>query len=168
MLHWFFNFIFQFLRLISFLSFQQDSNHEARPNDKTETDKRKETTIPLGAEAPTTPQKQQKSTEVSDATSSVANGDEVEGVDKEGAVAAAAPAETSSEGGVDTEKKEEAGVATTVTEPLRLVTCTQSSLVDPVEVHVEERPVHIAEPVLTPIGNFLFIYLDLKAFYLFI
>ncbi|XP_014236833.1 rho guanine nucleotide exchange factor 11 isoform X1 [Trichogramma pretiosum] len=38
-------------------------------------------------------------------------------------------------------------------ESLRLVTCTQCSLIDPVEVHVEERPVHVAEPVLTPIES---------------
>lgn len=37
-------------------------------------------------------------------------------------------------------------------EPLRLVTCTQASLIDPLEVHVEVPPVHVAEPVLTPIG----------------
>lgn len=36
-------------------------------------------------------------------------------------------------------------------EPLRLVTCTQASLIDPLEVHVEVPPVHVAEPVLTPI-----------------
>ncbi|XP_043523811.1 rho guanine nucleotide exchange factor 11 isoform X2 [Frieseomelitta varia] len=42
--------------------------------------------------------------------------------------------------------------STTVTgEPLRLVTCTQASLIDPLEVHVEVPPVHVAEPVLTPI-----------------
>ncbi|CAK9805241.1 Rho guanine nucleotide exchange factor 12 [Anthophora quadrimaculata] len=35
--------------------------------------------------------------------------------------------------------------------PLRLVTCTQASLIDPLEVHVEVPPVHVAEPVLTPI-----------------
>lgn len=39
-----------------------------------------------------------------------------------------------------------------VAEPLRMVTCTQLSLIDPLEVHVEVPPVHIAEPVLTPIG----------------
>ncbi|XP_023248166.1 rho guanine nucleotide exchange factor 12 isoform X2 [Copidosoma floridanum] len=43
-------------------------------------------------------------------------------------------------------------VGTTSTgEPLMMVTCTQCSLIDPVEVCVEERPVHIAEPVFTPI-----------------
>ncbi|XP_043803070.1 rho guanine nucleotide exchange factor 12 isoform X2 [Apis laboriosa] len=36
-------------------------------------------------------------------------------------------------------------------EPLRLITCTQASLIDPLEVHVEVPPVHVAEPVLTPI-----------------
>ncbi|CAL7948284.1 unnamed protein product [Xylocopa violacea] len=36
-------------------------------------------------------------------------------------------------------------------EPLRLVTCTQASLIDPLEVHVEVPPVHVAEPVFTPI-----------------
>nr|XP_031847705.1 rho guanine nucleotide exchange factor 12 isoform X2 [Nomia melanderi] len=36
-------------------------------------------------------------------------------------------------------------------EPLRMVTCTQVSLIDPLEVHVEVPPVHIAEPVLTSI-----------------
>ncbi|XP_011332497.1 rho guanine nucleotide exchange factor 12 isoform X2 [Ooceraea biroi] len=41
--------------------------------------------------------------------------------------------------------------ATGVTEPLRMVTCTQFSLIDPLEVHVEVPPVHVAEPVLTPI-----------------
>lgn len=42
--------------------------------------------------------------------------------------------------------------STTVTgEPLRLVTCTQASLIDPLEVHIEVPPVHVAEPVLTPI-----------------
>ncbi|KAL6428551.1 hypothetical protein ACFW04_007884 [Cataglyphis niger] len=40
---------------------------------------------------------------------------------------------------------------TGVAEPLRMVTCTQLSLIDPLEVHVEVPPVHIAEPVLTPI-----------------
>lgn len=41
-------------------------------------------------------------------------------------------------------------------EPLRMVTCTQFSLIDPLEVHVEVPPVHVAEPVLTPIGmNFI-------------
>ncbi|XP_033196749.1 rho guanine nucleotide exchange factor 2 isoform X2 [Bombus vancouverensis nearcticus] len=39
----------------------------------------------------------------------------------------------------------------TTGEPLRLVTCTQASLIDPLEVHVEVPPVHVAEPVLTPI-----------------
>lgn len=36
-------------------------------------------------------------------------------------------------------------------EPLRMVTCTQVSLIDPLEVHIEVPPVHVAEPVLTPI-----------------
>ncbi|XP_046628149.1 rho guanine nucleotide exchange factor 11 isoform X2 [Neodiprion virginianus] len=36
-------------------------------------------------------------------------------------------------------------------DPLRLVTCTQSSLIEPDEVRVEVRPIHLAEPVLTPI-----------------
>ncbi|XP_076383350.1 rho guanine nucleotide exchange factor 2 isoform X1 [Megalopta genalis] len=36
-------------------------------------------------------------------------------------------------------------------EPLRMVTCTQVSLIDPLEVHVEVPPVHVAEPVLTSI-----------------
>ncbi|XP_024942922.1 rho guanine nucleotide exchange factor 11 isoform X3 [Cephus cinctus] len=40
---------------------------------------------------------------------------------------------------------------TAIGEPLRMASCTQSSLIDPVEVHVEVRPVHVAEPVLTPI-----------------
>ncbi|XP_036143967.1 rho guanine nucleotide exchange factor 11 isoform X2 [Monomorium pharaonis] len=40
---------------------------------------------------------------------------------------------------------------TGMAEPLRMVTCTQLSLIDPVEVHVEVPPVHVAEPVLTPI-----------------
>jgi len=39
-------------------------------------------------------------------------------------------------------------------EPLRMVTCTQLSLIDPLEVHVEVPPVHVAEPVLTPIGTY--------------
>lgn len=43
-----------------------------------------------------------------------------------------------------------------VAEPLRMVTCTQLSLIDPLEVHVEVPPVHIAEPVLTPIGTGFF------------
>lgn len=34
---------------------------------------------------------------------------------------------------------------------LQFVTCTQTSLIDPIEVHADERPVHTAEPVLTPI-----------------
>ncbi|XP_057324420.1 rho guanine nucleotide exchange factor 12 isoform X3 [Microplitis mediator] len=38
-------------------------------------------------------------------------------------------------------------------ESMRLVTCTQCSLIDPVEVHAEVRPVHVAEPVLTPIES---------------
>jgi len=41
---------------------------------------------------------------------------------------------------------------TGMAEPLRMVTCTQFSLIDPLEVHVEVPPVHVAEPVLTPIG----------------
>ncbi|XP_077272585.1 rho guanine nucleotide exchange factor 2 isoform X2 [Temnothorax americanus] len=40
---------------------------------------------------------------------------------------------------------------TGMAEPLRLVTCTQLSLIDPLEVHVEVPPVHVAEPILTPI-----------------
>ncbi|XP_043278903.1 rho guanine nucleotide exchange factor 11 isoform X2 [Venturia canescens] len=36
-------------------------------------------------------------------------------------------------------------------EPMRMVTCTQCSLIDPIEVHTEVRPVHVAEPALTPI-----------------
>ncbi|XP_011861352.1 PREDICTED: rho guanine nucleotide exchange factor 12 isoform X3 [Vollenhovia emeryi] len=40
---------------------------------------------------------------------------------------------------------------TGMAEPLRMVTCTQLSLIDPLEVHVEVPPVHVAEPVLTPI-----------------
>ena len=65
--------------------------------------------------------------------------------DEEGAAAKPGPAETAAA---------TATPATTSTgEPLRLVTCTQSSLIDPLEVHVEERPVHVAEPVLTPIGT---------------
>ncbi|KAL0104697.1 hypothetical protein PUN28_016378 [Cardiocondyla obscurior] len=40
---------------------------------------------------------------------------------------------------------------TGLAEPLRMVTCTQLSLIDPLEVHVELPPVHVAEPVLTPI-----------------
>ncbi|XP_029032097.2 rho guanine nucleotide exchange factor 11 isoform X2 [Osmia bicornis bicornis] len=41
--------------------------------------------------------------------------------------------------------------ATGIGEPLRMVTCTQASLIDPLEVHVEVPPVHVAEPVFTPI-----------------
>nr|XP_012137502.1 PREDICTED: rho guanine nucleotide exchange factor 12 isoform X9 [Megachile rotundata] len=41
--------------------------------------------------------------------------------------------------------------ATGIGEPLRMVTCTQVSLIDPLEVHVEVPPVHVAEPVFTPI-----------------
>ncbi|XP_054000193.1 rho guanine nucleotide exchange factor 12 isoform X5 [Hylaeus anthracinus] len=41
--------------------------------------------------------------------------------------------------------------ASGIGEPLRMVTCTQVSLIDPLEVHVEVPPVHVAEPVLTPI-----------------
>ncbi|KYN02866.1 Rho guanine nucleotide exchange factor 12 [Cyphomyrmex costatus] len=40
---------------------------------------------------------------------------------------------------------------TGMTESLRMVTCTQLSLIDPLEVHVEAPPVHVAEPILTPI-----------------
>lgn len=40
-----------------------------------------------------------------------------------------------------------------------MVTCTQLSLIDPLEVHVEVPPVHIAEPVLTPIGIYMFLFL---------
>uniref|UniRef100_A0A0C9S1B8 ARHGEF12_2 protein n=1 Tax=Fopius arisanus TaxID=64838 RepID=A0A0C9S1B8_9HYME len=36
-------------------------------------------------------------------------------------------------------------------ETMRLVTCTQCSLIDPTEVHAEVRPIHVAEPRLTPI-----------------
>ncbi|KYQ46909.1 Rho guanine nucleotide exchange factor 12 [Trachymyrmex zeteki] len=39
---------------------------------------------------------------------------------------------------------------TGMTESLRMVTCTQL-LIDPLEVHVEAPPVHVAEPILTPI-----------------
>ncbi|XP_033211602.1 rho guanine nucleotide exchange factor 12 isoform X2 [Belonocnema kinseyi] len=38
-------------------------------------------------------------------------------------------------------------------EPLRVVTCTQCSLIEPDEVHVEETTVHYAEAVLTPIEH---------------
>ncbi|XP_034171982.1 rho guanine nucleotide exchange factor 2 isoform X4 [Osmia lignaria lignaria] len=41
--------------------------------------------------------------------------------------------------------------STGIGEPLRMVTCTQASLIDPLEVHVEVPPVHVAEPVFTPI-----------------
>ncbi|XP_076650814.1 rho guanine nucleotide exchange factor 2 isoform X2 [Halictus rubicundus] len=41
--------------------------------------------------------------------------------------------------------------ATGMGEPLRMVTCTQVSLIDPLEVHIEVPPVHVAEPVLTSI-----------------
>ena len=41
-------------------------------------------------------------------------------------------------------------------ESLRMVTCTQLSLIDPLEVHVEAPPVHVAEPILTPIGKVCF------------
>ncbi|XP_063995232.1 rho guanine nucleotide exchange factor 12 isoform X4 [Diachasmimorpha longicaudata] len=40
---------------------------------------------------------------------------------------------------------------TAIGETMRLVTCTQCSLIDPTEVHAEVRPIHVAEPVLTPI-----------------
>ncbi|KAK0168905.1 hypothetical protein PV327_002662 [Microctonus hyperodae] len=40
-----------------------------------------------------------------------------------------------------------------IAESMRLVTCTQCSLIDPVEVHAEVRPIHVAEPVLTPIES---------------
>lgn len=42
-----------------------------------------------------------------------------------------------------------------MTESLRMVTCTQL-LIDPLEVHVEAPPVHVAEPILTPIGKACF------------
>ncbi|XP_039306176.1 rho guanine nucleotide exchange factor 11 isoform X2 [Solenopsis invicta] len=42
---------------------------------------------------------------------------------------------------------------TGMAEPLRMVTCTQLSLIDPLEVHIEVPPVHVAEPVLTPIEH---------------
>ncbi|XP_025073904.1 uncharacterized protein LOC105426685 [Pogonomyrmex barbatus] len=42
---------------------------------------------------------------------------------------------------------------TGMTEPLRMITCTQLSLIDPLEVHVEVPPVHVAEPILTPIAD---------------
>ncbi|XP_012276921.1 rho guanine nucleotide exchange factor 11 [Orussus abietinus] len=50
-----------------------------------------------------------------------------------------------------TEQPQAESITTGTGETLRLVTCTQCSLIDPAEVHVEEPPVHIAEPVLTPI-----------------
>lgn len=40
---------------------------------------------------------------------------------------------------------------TTIGDTMRLVTCTQCTLIDPAEVHAEVRPIHVAEPVLTPI-----------------
>lgn len=49
-----------------------------------------------------------------------------------------------------------------------MVTCTQFSLIDPLEVHVEVAPVHVAEPVLTPIGTqslFSFLNLNESFFY---
>lgn len=47
-----------------------------------------------------------------------------------------------------------------------MVTCTQLSLIDPLEVHVEVPPVHIAEPVLTPIGKHAsFFKYNFKLFY---
>ncbi|KAH0556518.1 hypothetical protein KQX54_000848 [Cotesia glomerata] len=45
------------------------------------------------------------------------------------------------------------GPSSGIGESMRLVTCTQCSLIDPVEVHAEVRPVHVAEPVLTPIES---------------
>lgn len=48
-----------------------------------------------------------------------------------------------------------------------MVTCTQLSLIDPLEVHVEVPPVHIAEPVLTPIGTSFFLNVILNYFILF-
>ncbi|XP_020285964.1 rho guanine nucleotide exchange factor 11 isoform X2 [Pseudomyrmex gracilis] len=50
-----------------------------------------------------------------------------------------------------TEQTQQRSPITGIAEPLRMVTCTQLSLIDPLEVHVEVPPVHVAEPVLTPI-----------------
>lgn len=127
------------------LFLKQDSSQDARNSEKIDQDKAKDTTSqPEEASAP-----KQQSTEATDSATPETNGDEVEGAEKEEAAAGASSKQT-----LGAKKKEETGVATSVTEPLRLVTCTQSSLVDPIEVHIEERPVHVAEPVLTPIGKF--------------
>ncbi|XP_031788329.1 rho guanine nucleotide exchange factor 12 isoform X2 [Nasonia vitripennis] len=156
----------------------QENSNETRAAEKLEQDKRKDSPVatidsPTVATAPTqsSPRPQPQPTETTDAAAVTTEDDEA---------AAATAASEEGAAGADPVKpglkiegrrklpEPEEGVAggaspvaglagiagtTSTGEPLRLLTCTQSSLIDPIEVHVEERPVHVAEPVLTPIES---------------
>lgn len=127
-----------------FVTQQQDSGNEPRANEKVEQDKQKE--IPTAVDSPTTVTPVRPSGESAEASST--SRDEAETTDD------AAKATTAAKSGQSEEAAVVSATAATTNpaENVRLVTCTQCSLIDPLEVHVEERSVHLAEPVLTPIG----------------
>ena len=137
-------------------SLQQDSS-EPRPSDKAE--KRKE--VPTASESPTQqPQPTEPTSEMAQSANGSASADRDEDED-------VVNEETRKAGSSESSRKSDhanGASATTVGmtstgEPLRLVTCTQCSIVDGAEVHIEERPIHVAEYVLTPIGKPKYLYI---------
>lgn len=159
---------------------QQENSNEARAAEKLEQDKQKDSPV-AAVDSPTTatastqssPRPQPQSTEMTDAAAVAAEDDEAATAmstvaNEEGAAVADSlkpgltvegrrklpEPEEGAAGGVSPVAGLTGIAGTTSTgEPLRLLTSTQCSLIDPIEVHVEERPVHVAEPVLTPIGE---------------
>ncbi|XP_058799501.1 rho guanine nucleotide exchange factor 12 isoform X2 [Phymastichus coffea] len=125
----------------------QDTGSEPRANDKAEQDKQKEapSVTDSSITATTTPTPARQSGESIEASSSTSR-DEIETMDEATKITAAAKSDQD-------ENAAAAAASTNLTENVRLVTCTQCSLIDPLEVHVEERSVHLAEPVLTPIES---------------
>ncbi|KAJ8683003.1 hypothetical protein QAD02_018795 [Eretmocerus hayati] len=138
---------------------QETNSNEARSSDKTELEKQKDAPVARdeasssSSSSTVQPSHQQSETVDAAASSATTSTPSIAERDEEVDEAAATPSTATKTGDADVKRKVEAdGASSTIpNEPIRLVTCTQCSLIDPVEVHVEERPVHVAEPVLTPI-----------------
>ncbi|CAB0037400.1 unnamed protein product [Trichogramma brassicae] len=129
-------------------SFKENSNNEANHANKKESEpeKRKETSTVEPVK--TNDSNLQQSSSESVDSASVVSPESTTTTENKSAAQVAEDHKKQQTESDDSNLHQPSGV-----ESLRLVTCTQCSLIDPVEVHVEERPVHVAEPVLTPIES---------------
>ncbi|XP_011497167.1 PREDICTED: rho guanine nucleotide exchange factor 12 [Ceratosolen solmsi marchali] len=139
-----------------------DAGSEARSSEKADQEKSKES--PVTHESMTTmqqqqqqqkqqqqqQQQQQQAVDASSVSAGSIERDENEDADEDGS----ATKVTGNRRKVDHEEAASVAASAGLTipgEPLRPTICTHCTLINPLEVHIEERLVHVAEPVLTPI-----------------